>query len=172
MKGPEGQRRVRTLPASLPYRAQPVKLADPPLTMEAPPPCMQKNAISHVTFHRGAGRRPQRVQMRAPTACVSKQRKCVRTQWGDGRRVLKFNFEHPPLPAYRTVQVSEFNGALKKRLQKFKIRARTLLAELPNMLHVSKLADPPTVTPPPCMQKYAIGRVTFQRDDGRRLQKV
>ena len=87
--------RVRTSVAVLPESAQLVKLVDP--LMYAPPPCMQKYAISRVTFQRGDGRRLQRVQMRAPTkSCVLQQRK-----------------------------VSEFNGALEEGSGRFKMRALT-----------------------------------------------
>ena len=140
--------RARTLAAaptaaSLSNKLQLMKEADPP--MWAPPPCMQKYAISHVTFQRGAGRRLQRVQRRAPTSCVSNQRK-----------------------------VSEFNGALEEGSRRVKMSARTLAAVFLKTLQSMKLAyaSHKTATPPPCMQKYAISHLKFQRGAGRRLQMV
>ena len=134
--------RARTEIASLSNKLQLMKAACP--SIFTPPPCMQKHAVRSETSQRGAGRRLQRVQMRAPTSCLSKQRK-----------------------------VSEFNGAMEEgSTRRIKMRARTSEASLLKMLQPVKSADPEMEAPPPCMQKYAISRETFQRGAGRRVQRV
>ena len=92
----------------------------------------------------------------------------------EGSRRIKTRALTPDCVWQNSAKVSDFNGALEEGSRGFKDSERTPDAVLLKMLHASKLADPldQIRTPPPCMQNYAISRETFQRGDGRRVQKV
>ena len=98
-----------------------------------PPPCMQKYAISRVTFHRGAGRRA--TEIRCEHQHSAKTAQCQFRRW----KKQKFKCEHQQPVRRETAQMSEFNGALEEGL---KVGGRPRTKAVPPKAQLLKLACP------------------------------
>ena len=140
--------RARTTSASLLKMLQPLKLADPP--MEAPPPCMQKYAISRVTFQRALEEGSRRFKnasahvfcLVAEEIAVAKVRMALNVgpaalyakvcnqsrnvpagRWKKAPESSKCKHQHAA--CQNSTNVSEFTGALEEGSRRFKMRAPT-----------------------------------------------